>query len=88
MDPKDPPKKNWWQQGRYCSFWIDSHCKVHVLTSRIWYSKSSRIFSSIQKKKILQKIDFFKNEAKNKKNRNGVTSENVSSLSKKHLVVV
>ena len=41
-----------------------------------------------QKQKILQKIDFFKNEGKTQKNRNGVTSENVSSLPQKNLVVV
>ena len=43
---------------------------------------------STQLKKVLQKIDFFKIEEKNQKNRNGVTSENVSSLPKKILVVV
>ena len=41
-----------------------------------------------QKQTFLQKIDFFKNEAKNFKNRNGVTSENVSSLPKSNLVAV
>ena len=44
--------------------------------------------SQAQKQKNLQKIDFFKNEEKNQKNRNGVTSENVSRLPKKNLVVV
>ena len=33
-------------------------------------------------------MDFFKIKEKNRKNRNGVTSENVSSLPKKILVVV
>eukprot|EP00493_Phyllostaurus_siculus_P001352 UN01360 len=36
----------------------------------------------------MQKIDFFKINNKNQKNRNGVTPENVSSLPKKLLVVV
>ena len=44
--------------------------------------------SQAQKQKNLQKNDFFKNEEKNQKNRNGVTSENVSRLPKKNLVVV
>ena len=40
-----------------------------------------------QKQKILLKIDFFKNQAKNSKNRNGVTAESVSSVPQKILVV-
>ena len=52
-------------------------------------SQNHAEFSSpAQKQKKLQKIDFFKNEEKNQKNRNGVTSENVSRLPKTILVVV
>ena len=66
--------------------------KIHFLD----YSDLARFGTQIQveystqlkKKKFLQKIDFFKIKEKNRKNRNGVTSENVSSLPKKILVVV
>ena len=38
--------------------------KIHFLTTEIWYSNSSRIYSTQFEKIFLQKIDFFKIKTK------------------------
>ena len=65
--------------------------KIHFLD----YSDLGRFGTQIQveystqlKQKSCKKPIFSKLKKKNRKNRNGVTSENVSSLPKKNLVVV
>ena len=89
MDPKDLPEKK--NDGNRID--ILAFGSIHIVKFIFWQlgfgtQNQAEYSSQVQKQKNLQKIDFFKNEEKNPKNRNGVPSENVSSLSKKPLVVV
>ena len=86
--PKRPSKKN--DGNRIDILAFGSIHNVKFMFWQLGFGTQNHVeySSQAQKQKNLQKIDFFKNEEKNQKNRNGVTSENVSRLPKKNLVVV